>query len=150
MENRLPLYEGVDWNQWYISRIKLVKCLPLYEGVDWNICHRSILYNCDTSPSLRGSGLKCSVAIRQRILKESPSLRGSGLKSVSQERIRNPCKSPSLRGSGLKFVRKRLLLFQMVVSLFTREWIEIGARLGRAEVQERLPLYEGVDWNLSP
>ena len=97
----------------------------------------------------------------------SPSLRGSGLKSVSQERIRNPCKSPSLRGSGLKlavcsleselsgspslrgsglkFVRKRLLLFQMVVSLFTREWIEIGARLGRAEVQERLPLYEGVD-----
>ena len=101
---------------------------------------------------------------------QSPSLRGSGLKSVSQERIRNPCKSPSLRGSGLKlavcsleselsgspslrgsglkFVRKRLLLFQMVVSLFTREWIEICHRSILYNCDTKgLPLYEGVDWN---
>ena len=59
---------------------------------------------------------------------ESPSLRGSGLKFLRGEKIRGMKRSPSLRGSGLKSEKLRQALEKQSVSLFTREWIEIGYR----------------------
>ena len=57
----------------------------------------------------------------------SPSLRGSGLKLLSyRQHGDDVAASPSLRGSGLKFYNGRL---------------KNGKR-------KRLPLYEGVDWNV--
>ena len=35
--------------------------------------------------------------------------------------------------------------FELVVSLFTREWIEIGLPQKQIDEVNRLPLYEGVD-----
>ena len=34
-----------------------------------------------------------------------------------------------------------------LVSLFTREWIEMMVRFAVVLLRQRLPLYEGVDWN---
>ena len=97
----------------------------------------------------------------------SPSLRGSGLKFPCRplQAVQNP--SPSLRGSGLKFSVPCYLDNGDYVSLFTREWIEIlqeiavmwhritspslrGSGLKFAAYlntpgRKRLPLYEGVD-----
>ena len=56
---------------------------------------------------------------------QSPSLRGSGLKlSGHTLRAQRPW-SPSLRGSGLKLLAPVWMQAGTLVSLFTREWIEI-------------------------
>ena len=55
--------------------------------------------------------------------------------------------SPSLRGSGLKYRLRQQRLSQFLVSLFTREWIEILSSLLSSSMKICLPLYEGVDWN---
>ena len=101
---RLPLYEGVDWNQlveyrqqktevslftreWieiihiFVPFLPVLR-LPLYEGVDWN------------------------VDVIDKKEKDSGS--------------------PSLRGSGLKYHRRTWRCNWRIVSLFTREWIEIN------------------------
>ena len=44
------------------------------------MCYYKIQRGGDTSPSLRGSGLKCTAKICMQGGKVSPSLRGSGLK----------------------------------------------------------------------
>ena len=77
------------------------------------------------SPSLRGSGLKCSRRMQILLARKSPSLRGSGLKSFTSVIIFDLSKSPSLRGSGLKYWKEYPKLGMQIVSLFTREWIEI-------------------------
>ena len=100
------------------------------------------------SPSLRGSGLKyqdflthnqllfvslftrewieisCKRTTQER-LRASPSLRGSGLKFCKSRHIPFCNLSPSLRGSGLKYRLPLAGGLFLVVSLFTREWIEI-------------------------
>ena len=43
------------------AKINRANCLPLYEGVDWNCQPRFTCQNGITSPSLRGSGLKCNL-----------------------------------------------------------------------------------------
>ena len=55
----------------------------------------------------------------------SPSLRGSGLKYVHAFLPVLPNTSPSLRGSGLKSLCSVNIVKYALVSLFTREWIEI-------------------------
>ena len=77
--------------------------------------------------------------------------------------------SPSLRGSGLKYHPDCIFLMLLLVSLFTREWIEISivfsinfvslvslftrewieilSSHSATPTQRSLPLYEGVDWN---
>ena len=123
----LPLYEGVDWNNYILTLQSNDFCLPLYEGVDWN-CQNGV-FDCykAASPSLRGSGLKLVYACLYVSSRRSPSLRGSGLKS---QRNTLPCRnswmSPSLRGSGLKYFFDNFGHKGNMVSLFTREWIEIG------------------------
>ena len=104
--------------------MQTVQCLPLYEGVDWNrkaefyggkanvslftrewieICRPCHPTGWSESPSLRGSGLKCTLVPCCHWRQLSPSLRGSGLK-FSQAFFLSACfRSPSLRGSGLKF-----------------------------------------------
>ena len=57
-------------------------------------------------------------------------------------------KSPSLRGSGLKLLIFDIGKPNIFVSLFTREWIEITSNAKTKDGGRRLPLYEGVDWNL--
>ena len=81
------------------------------------------------------------------VCKSSPSLRGSGLKCQNWRWTKFCLWSPSLRGSGLKSRRNHLCINAVWVSLFTREWIEI-CTLSLIAVQiSGLPLYEGVDWN---
>ena len=100
------------------------------------------------SPSLRGSGLKCScmpwrssgwpvslftrewIEIKSSVMKSaitigSPSLRGSGLKYIPHFWFCLASMSPSLRGSGLKLSPSCTTTALVLVSLFTREWIEI-------------------------
>ena len=56
-------------------------------------------------------------------------------------------RSPSLRGSGLKSQKAAVCQCGRLVSLFTREWIEIRWAICTKFVAGCLPLYEGVDWN---
>ena len=143
----LPLYEGVDWNcsaycltsdkvvslftrEWIeikgeIKLENLKNRLPLYEGVDWNYDVSHGIDSTVTSPSLRGSGLKCNLLPPEWLCNQSPSLRGSGLKFVDQLDCTLNKMSPSLRGSGLKSWRICRGHQEPTVSLFTREWIEI-------------------------
>ena len=53
--------------------------------------------------------------------------------------------SPSLRGSGLKYCLRLPRCCGQVVSLFTREWIEIISSGSGKVDDDGLPLYEGVD-----
>ena len=124
-KTRLPLYEGVDWNDLEGLFSDAASCLPLYEGVDWN----------------------GGTTIRHGVINSSPSLRGSGLKYQSAGRAENGITSPSLRGSGLKSKLMDCIRQQERVSLFTREWIEIAFQLSGRNFERSLPLYEGVDWN---
>ena len=55
----------------------------------------------------------------------SPSLRGSGLKYRALQKAALWGWSPSLRGSGLKYRTLNDNLKTILVSLFTREWIEM-------------------------
>ena len=81
LRQRLPLYEGVDWNHQILCLWQQHLCLPLYEGVDWNRWCVLPLFCCVRSPSLRGSGLKSSRFTKHKpMASKSPSLRGSGLK----------------------------------------------------------------------
>ena len=122
--------------------------LPLYEGVDWNKQDYQIDFTKIQSPSLRGSGLKLHFTRILRTGLESPSLRGSGLKSRHLRLPRCCGQSPSLRGSGLKYNLAHVVSHFIFVSLFTREWIEISSIFPMVFALSRLPLYEGVDWNL--
>ena len=73
----------------------------------------------------------------------SPSLRGSGLKCEKGVVVGHVIASPSLRGSGLK--SKKLVLFGMalLVSLFTREWIEIVSMQGNLQMDALSPSLRG-------
>ena len=121
----LPLYEGVDWNRWDIIRINQKRCLPLYEGVDWNCGYAAI----------RSATFSVSLFTREWI-EIADMLRSD----------QRPFPSPSLRGSGLKWT-DTVNLPRQSVSLFTREWIEMN-RYCKPAPAVRLPLYEGVDWNM--
>ena len=146
----LPLYEGVDWNVGLHRTHANSTSLPLYEGVDWNRRCRMKAHAAVSSPSLRGSGLKCwmksynfhrqnvSLFTREwiemlcffalhRLTRSSPSLRGSGLKWLLWWVVLRIIASPSLRGSGLKSARCGSPAFRVA----------------------GLPLYEGVDWNFT-
>ena len=94
--------EWIEINTTTSYRLK-INSLPLYEGVDWNISW------------LRGKLPRW----------KSPSLRGSGLKFHFTYDAIYCLLSPSLRGSGLKYICIPKCCFRNVVSLFTREWIEI-------------------------
>ena len=75
----------------------------------------------------------------------SPSLRGSGLKSNRNKLDMQTASSPSLRGSGLKSPNRQVVSNRHIVSLFTREWIEMTNHPTYCQNHLRLPLYEGVD-----
>ena len=100
------------------------------------------------SPSLRGSGLKFFCLWFACKIAKSPSLRGSGLKLHFTRILRTGLESPSLRGSGLKYNLAHVVSHFIFVSLFTREWIEISSIFPMVFAFSRLPLYEGVDWNI--
>ena len=143
--------------------------LPLYEGVDWNVIAVVTKPNLFMSPSLRGSGLKSATRRNLCGAYKSPSLRGSGLK------FRNPAStastlpvslftrewieittafSSSVFASVSLFTREWIEIvlplhhhISCSVSLFTREWIEISSTISKVRTFGGLPLYEGVDWN---
>ena len=125
----LPLYEGVDWNFFRLFCFMVGNCLPLYEGVDWNRLRQILLQSLAVSLFTR-EWIEMTVMplIRLAILL-SPSLRGSGLKLLLMSKSHcNTGRSPSLRGSGLKWHRCHRCRSVSSVSLFTREWIEIGIK----------------------
>ena len=125
--SRLPLYEGVDWNWMSHTRTK-ERCVSLFtrEWIEiptafpWTLWFPGL-------PLYEGVDWNMQAVVNGNCLHTSPSLRGSGLK------FRSCC----------------VYRFQNKVSLFTREWIEIQCRKGWLLGQPCLPLYEGVDWNLS-
>ena len=167
---RLPLYEGVDWNFVDFSIIMQALCvslftrewieiatlagvdnsstvslftrewieigytgnlsdfswrLPLYEGVDWNVHRPQYYHMCCSLPLYEGVDW-----------------------NACPDKFRLSCpKSPSLRGSGLKSLRMLWIISTPIVSLFTREWIEITNCCFIIHLIQSLPLYEGVDWN---
>ena len=122
--------------------------LPLYEGVDWNIEAVYSFKMSETSPSLRGSGLKCHFPSPPHLSERLPLYEG-------------------VDWNGRLLAKDRM---QCSVSLFTREWIEMvlckhflnhSARSPSLRgsglkydfpvvfpaLLYSLPLYEGVDWN---
>ena len=145
--SRLPLYEGVDWNTYDAIYRLLNNGLPLYEGVDWNDLEGLFSDAASCLPLYEGVDWNGGTTIRHGVINSSPSLRGSGLKYQSAGRAENGITSPSLRGSGLKSKLMDCIRQQERVSLFTREWIEIAFQLSGRNFERSLPLYEGVDWN---
>ena len=144
----LPLYEGVDWNflpsvgrlffvvslftrewiemfrslmpkkkgkvslftrEWIeiphsCDGVLKTSSLPLYEGVDWNLVVKALSDFCLRLPLYEGVDWNvCWVHT-------------GGRWSLS----------PSLRGSGLKLFRRKCMQLLHLVSLFTREWIEMS------------------------
>ena len=82
----------------------LLKSLPLYEGVDWNSqCSVEFVAICICLPLYEGVDWNLQ------------QLHTTAIHSAS----------PSLRGSGLKFYYNAFYSICKLVSLFTREWIEI-------------------------
>ena len=164
---RLPLYEGVDWNNWICEfRCKPNQSLPLYEGVDWNrkgtypfpqrdvslftrewieIVVRFAISATITSPSLRGSGLKWLFPrAKTKQQRPSPSLRGSGLKCLLcrqfPERIQG---LPLYEGVDWNLLLNKRKQMRTKVSLFTREWIEMVLGRGDGFVQRQSPSLRG-------
>ena len=127
---RHPRHVSLFTREWIeiaplLSACKSYLCLPLYEGVDWNMY----------------------MFVQVAYWHQSPSLRGSGLKLFVNPFFQKNILSPSLRGSGLKFYQQWYHAVCDVVSLFTREWIEIIlVKIHKINIL-CLPLYEGVDWN---
>ena len=80
----------------------IIPRLPLYEGVDWNDRPSTTLYPFHWSPSLRGSGLKCTCCRAFQSKQGLPLYEGVdwNINSIYTSLFHN-------------------------VSLFTREWIEI-------------------------
>ena len=128
---RHPRHVSLFTREWIeiaplLSACKSYLCLPLYEGVDWNMY----------------------MFVQVAYWHQSPSLRGSGLKLFVNPFFQKNILSPSLRGSGLKFYQQWYHAVCDVVSLFTREWIEIIlVKIHKINIL-CLPLYEGVDWSL--
>ena len=102
------------------------------------------------SPSLRGSGLKCSPQSVWLEGIQSPSLRGSGLKSIDEADQYTNIGLPLYEGVDWNCLWAERLAAMLSVSLFTREWIEMSIRVAVSFTWESLPLYEGVDWNKKP
>ena len=148
-----------------------MQSLPLYEGVDWNgvmqKVHNAVVVSLFTREWIeieQGTG-------GVRMKNPSPSLRGSGLKYYcAGNRIRNAVRLPLYEGVDWNKIHKLRILFLCIVSLFTREWIEILKSLTSmlavspvslftrewieinitgdlSDLGGSLPLYEGVDWN---
>ena len=151
LEQRLPLYEGVDWNQnpahspgrayvslftreWIeiweeIGSPRPLGSLPLYEGVDWNKLFSVWVTNLRFVSLFTREWIEIVGGNTKTKAVMSPSLRGSGLKLNSSLATWAAKWSPSLRGSGLKFILLTNQHRETGVSLFTREWIEI-VRIG--------------------
>ena len=170
MENEsLPLYEGVDWNM-FITSFCLNYSLPLYEGVDWNwsvrrgkrtgrpvslftrewieiikssACDSSTFVSLFTREWIEIDGAFCRCFAASGL----PLYEGVDWNPTYQWMTEKPVLSPSLRGSGLKWWCVLPLFCCVSVSLFTREWIEMMVRFAVVLLRQRLPLYEGVDWN---
>ena len=167
---RLPLYEGVDWNNFATRRkgcgstspslrgsgLKFIlygklsdsMCLPLYEGVDWNFNEN--VFPAATPVSLftrewieiiaseMVSLISVTVSLFTREWIEidsqrltffsllSPSLRGSGFKSsaFSCDSCRH-AGLPLYEGVDWNSSNKSHRFIILIVSLFTREWIEM-------------------------
>ena len=120
----LPLYEGVDWNDW-ICKFCCKPNVSLFTREWIEIFSSNSLLTRSMSPSLRGSGLKSSNGLEFWRKKPSPSLRGSGLKSA----LSTP-----------NYTKKECLpLYEGVDWNRKRRWKAVG--------KAGLPLYEGVDWN---
>ena len=121
--------------------------LPLYEGVDWNDYFIEMEFMTFTSPSLRGSGLKCLQVCHICGKNTSPSLRGSGLKWGSGRTGRFSEWVSFFTREWIEIDSCSNVCKIFRVSLFTREWIEILHLEEEGAWFTRLPLYEGVDWN---
>ena len=124
----LPLYEGVDWNIVIIAIAFITICLPLYEGVDWNLFCLQLLCKLYESPSLRGSGLKSPRGV---YLLTKPR-RLPLYEGVDWNKIRSPQPIPHNRlplYEGVDWNHDYIIRHfgRYVVSLFTREWIEISS-----------------------
>ena len=125
-----------------------VRCLPLYEGVDWNSVFTAQIDSCNVSLFTR-EWIEIACSVR--------SSSWSNVSLFTREWIEIP--------------HCPVKCFCWRVSLFTREWIEISTcrRLSDCRMSSpslrgsglklqglfvfhhrwpRLPLYEGVDWNI--
>ena len=122
---RLPLYEGVDWNRvFWKSDWKRRESLPLYEGVDWNLQWLLRIIRHYRLPLYEGVDWNVNFMNQPRGTSLSPSLRGSGLKSPILEFIKQAESLPLYEGV---------------------DWNRLCAWCTAAFLC--LPLYEGVDWN---
>ena len=123
------------------------RCLPLYEGVDWNQSIAKAFERAVSSPSLRGSGLKlfpCMEIYRWMLC--LPLYEGVDWNAASIRYCRNLVVSLFTR-EWIEIPSRTFWILPKPVSLFTREWIEIVCVCPRPPPPGGLPLYEGVDWN---
>ena len=126
--------------------------LPLYEGVDWN--HSVSVFGCrrQTVSLFTREWIEMAVSLTGDLSPEtSPSLRGSGLKSAAPAEPATEAGLPLYEGVDWNqfvigwpflvfvslFTREWIEIFLLplrdgmpLVSLFTREWIEIVERFG--------------------
>ena len=120
----LPLYEGVDWNYRPVTDTSGNRCLPLYEGVDWNLSSAMMSIRVSCLPLYEGVDWNVSCVLLMKLI----------------------CRLPLYEGVDWN-IRTHWKTGSPLVSLFTREWIEITGICCTWFSLLRLPLYEGVDWN---
>ena len=126
LSSSLPLYEGVDWNCPLVKSKPLIQRLPLYEGVDWNLSGK---YDCfiplESLPLYEGVDWN---TFRHRLppdLTRLPLYEGVDWNNRSKPHVRTENRLPLYEG--VDWNRQPLFhLLNRVVSLFTREWIEIS------------------------
>ena len=143
----LPLYEGVDWNAVRKLEILSEVRLPLYEGVDWNCWDDFGTTSGLSSPSLRGSGLKCCFCPLMYCINCLPLYEGVDWNFRKFRRLYQIRGLPLYEGVDWNACQNGITTNPTAVSLFTREWIEIFFDSKTFYPHQCLPLYEGVDWN---
>ena len=143
----LPLYEGVDWNKKSECRSGRYWSLPLYEGVDWNWEKNTQICVLFCLPLYEGVDWNVQIVAYTVTGKPSPSLRGSGLKYHSLQSHHGHCVVSLFTREWIEMKIPWNSSKMHWVSLFTREWIEIARTILYCQRISGLPLYEGVDWN---
>ena len=114
------MYESRTWKMMSMR-------LPLYEGVDWNIINFPFCYPTgNRSPSLRGSGLKFCYNLRYLLLGlRLPLYEGVDWNNQQEKIGMISFRLPLYEGVDWNIMSTSFLPVSPIVSLFTREWIEI-------------------------
>ena len=123
--------------------------LPLYEGVDWNSNANRYDNVTDTVSLFTREWIEIKFCFcLARRLHCLPLYEGVDWNIFYILLFLSASSLPLYEGVDWNLCSCARLWHRYIVSLFTREWIEILSRSLMPKKKRSLPLYEGVDWNV--